>query len=501
MRKLANGGITPLVFFTRRLSAVKRTKSIRFNIILNVIRQCCNILFPLITYPYISRVLGATNLGKYSFADSIIQYFMIVATLGVTGYAVREGARIRDDKEKLVSFSAEIFGVNIISLVTSLLIMLASIFFVPRLFDNRVLLLILSLNIVFTVIGREWVNLIYEDVWFVTLRYIVFQVLALVFLFAFVKDKNDYVIYTWIMVFSISGAQIINVIRTNKYVPLRIAFTQNTYKHIKPIMFMFCISAATVIYVNSDVTILGILRSESEVGIYYMVGKIYTLCKTLLNAIITVITPRVAYYIGIGKEREYKNLLNITKKGLITLIIPCVVGLFMLSDNVISIISSEEFITGVSALRILCVAMLFAVFGCYYSQVVLIPNRCEKGFLVATVVSATVNIGLNFIFIPIYGISGAAVTTVVAEIIVFIVCFMYSSKYIKHVFDRELVPVVAGAVGIMFVCYMIKKLNFSIFFESVLAIVSSIIVYVFIQVLLKNSCLLKVIQDMKEMKK
>lgn len=480
---------------------MKKPPSIKINIVLNVIKQCCNILFPLITYPYISRVLGSTNLGKYSFADSIIQYFMILATLGVTGYAVREGARIREDKERIFIFASEVLAINFVSLIISYVVLVLCAFNIPQLAESRLLLLILSANVIFTVIGRDWVNLIYEDVLFITVRYIVFQIIAVLLLFVFVRNTNDYVIYTLIMVFATSGAQIINIIRTKKYIPYKLLFSKNARKHIKPIMLMLCISAASVVYINSDVTILGLLRSDSEVGIYYMAGKIYTLCKTLMNAIIIVITPRVAYYLGLGKVVEYKEMLNSLRKGLLTLVIPCVVGLFMMSDNVIVLIASKEFISGSMSLRILCVAMLFAVLGCYYSQGVLIPNRCEKGFLIATIVSAFVNIILNFVLIPIYGINGAAIATVIAEIIVYIICFGYSLKYFRHSIDEEIIPIVCGSVGIIGVCFLVKTLFNGLLLETSVAIIASIMVYFLIQVLLKNDFLTIIMKDIKKVRK
>lgn len=474
---------------------MKKIPSIKINMILNVIKQCCNIIFPLITYPYISHILGATNLGKYSFADSIVQYFMIIATLGVTGYAVREGARIRDDKEKIKTFAAEVFGINVLSLLVALVGLLVCTSFIDKINSNRTLIFLLSLNICFTVIGREWINLIYEDIFFITIRYIIFQILALIGMVLFVKKENDCIIYALIMVFATSGAQIANVFRTQKFVPIQIAFSKNTKSHIGPILFMFCISAATIVYVNSDITILGFLRDEAEVGIYYMAGKIYTLCKTVLNAIITVVTPRVAYYIGCNQKEKYEELLDLLRKGLITLILPCIVGLYMLSENVISIIATNEFISGASALKILCIAMLFAVLGCYYSQGVLIPYRCEKGFLIATLVSAVVNIVLNFVLIPVLGINGAAITTVLAEIIVFVICFSFSRKYFIHGFDKIIIPVIIGAFAVAGVCYVVKYILKDNVLITLVAVILSITIYSLIQIIFKNECLLVLLKN------
>lgn len=473
---------------------MKKYRSIGINAVLNIIKQCCNILFPLVTYPYISRVLGTDSLGKYSFSDSIIQYFIMTATLGVSGYAIREGARIRENKERLNDFCSEILTINIIALLISYTTLMLILALVPKLALYTKIILILSINIISNVIGRDWINLIYEEYFYITLRYIFFQVLSLVLMFVFVKDDNDCIIYTVIMTVATSGAQIANVIYTRRYVPIRLTLSRECMHHIKPIMCMFCTSVATILYINSDVTILGFLRSDEEVGVYYIIGKIYTLIKTLINAIILVTVPRISYFLGRNEEKSYHTLLEKLESVLFTLVIPCVVGLFAISKDIILIIGGEKYLSGNCALKILSFALLFSVMGCFYAQTILIPNRKEFRFLIATIVSATMNITLNFVLIPKYGINASAFTTMMAEIVIVILCAIFSRDILKKIEYKFNFSIAVGVLAIVGVCFCVDKLGMSTIVETGLSILFSSIVYFSIQVIGKNKFMLELLK-------
>lgn len=138
-------------------------KSIKINAFLNIIRQSLSVIFPLITYPYVSRVLGAENLGRYSFSDSIVQILITVSMLGIPTYAVREGAMIREDKNRIERFCSEIFTINFISAFFSYTLLLIMVLAVERIRIETVLILILSINVLSKCMGRDWLNSIYEE--------------------------------------------------------------------------------------------------------------------------------------------------------------------------------------------------------------------------------------------------------------------------------------------------------------------------------------------------
>jgi len=475
-----------------------KKKSIKINAILNIIKQCCSIIFPLITFPYVSRVLGAANFGKYSFSNSVIAFFMTFAALGVPIYALREGARIREDKKKIQQFSSEVFSINIFTMLISYSILLITIFFVGRLQKDVLLTYILSINIITSILGRDWINSIYEDFLYITMRYIIFQMISVILIFIFVKNSDDCIKYTIIMLFSNSGGYIANFFYTRKYVPIKITFHLNLKQHLKPILYLFGSAIAIMIYVQSDITILGFLRTEDEVGVYTLASKVYVIVKSLLNAVIMVILPRLSYYLGEENREAYDNLLKKLKNTLITLIFPCVVGLFCMAKDVMMLVGGKEYLSGTGALQILCIALIFAVLGCFYAQGILVPNRKEKYFTIVTVISATVNILLNVELIPIFGIKGAALTTVIAEIIIMLMCQYFSKEMIKLSNDKKnMFSVIIGCIGVAGVCYGVHFLSLHYLVELCASILFSIIIYGISLLLTKNDIFMKFIKEFK----
>lgn len=465
---------------------MKKTKSIQINAVLNIIKQCCVIVFPLITFPYVSRVLGSANLGRYSFSDSIIQYFISLASLGIPTYAVREAARVRSNKKELTQLATELFSINVLMMIISYIILFSVVLFVPRVQRESVLMIILSFNILFNTLGRDWINTVFEDFFYLTLRYIILQTISLILILCLVKRPDHYVLYTVIMAIAYSGNYLLNIFYTRRYIPYKLTTKLNLKKHLKPILYLFCITISTTIYVKSDITILGFFKSDSEVGIYTLSSNIYTVIKSLLNAVIIVVIPRLSVYLGEKRNDEYEGLLNSLKKVLYTLIIPAIVGVFLLSEDIMLFMGGESYASGYVSLRILCFSLFFAVFGCYYSQGVLVSLRKEKYYFIATLASAIVNVVLNLILVPFFGLNATAATTVIAETMVMLICRHYSLSSIKNRGKVDLISIGIGCIGIIVVCYLCNMLISGLILRIVISIVVSVIAYFTLLVLIGN---------------
>lgn len=475
--------------------------TLKINMLLNVIKQCCNIIIPLITYPYVSRILGATNYGKYSFADSIINIFMTIACLGIPTYAIREGARLRDNKVKIEQFSAEVYTINILSLIITLISLVIVVNFVPRLDKDALIIYILAFNIVTSILGRDWLNNIYEDFAYITIRYIFFQIVSVILIFIFVKDNNDYIKYTCITLIANSGGYALNFFYTRKFVPLKITNKINLKKHIKPILLLWGVALAIQIYIMSDVTILGFFQPDDQVGIYSLSSKVYTIIKSLLNAIIIVTIPRISNCLGEKKKSEYLLVAKDVQDILYTLVFPTVVGLFMESKNIILLIGGSEYVSGATVIKILCIALIFAVFGCFYAQIILVPTRNDKYFFIATVISAIINIALNFLFIPQFGICGAALTTVIAEGCVMVICMHYARKIYPIYKNKNLQSILFGCLCIISICIIVNQTHYSTILKTILSIIISCCVYFGIAIICKNSVIIEFCVAIKHMRK
>lgn len=479
---------------------MKEENSLSKNAVLNGIKQACSILFPFISFVYCSRTLGTEGIGVYSFGQSIVAYFLLIAALGIPNYAIREGARVKDDKEKLVQFINKIFSINCIMTVVSYVLLFASILFVDKLDYYKMVILIQSIQIILTTLGADWINSIYEDYAYLAIRYIAIQVLAIICLLIFVRKPTDVLIYTLITMLSNAGGNILNWFYLRRKYDIKISFTLDMgwNDHFKSIAVLFFNSVALIIYMNSDITMLGFLKDDNCVGIYTISSKIYSMMKTLINAIIMVTIPRFSYYIENSKKEKYKDSLSKVFNVLLLILFPLSIGMFLEAEKIICLVAGEAYLSGTNVVRILSFAMLFAVYACFYSYSILIPNRLEKRFLQATVAASLINIFLNFVFIPIFGMNGAATTTFIAEFLVCIISAYYSNKQIRVGFDyRNLFSIIFSGSSVFLVCIFIDSFIKCSFVSLLVDIILSVIVYVVFLIIFRNPFVLGLIRDFK----
>ncbi|MEK1311991.1 flippase [Limosilactobacillus fermentum] len=453
--------------------------SVKKNAVLNVIKQACSILFPLITYPYVSRVLGSTSYGIYSFADSIVSYAVLIAGLGISTYAIREGSPIRDNQKKINQFSSEIFSINVISTIVAYLLLFFSIFVSTKIMADRNVIFVRSIMIILTTIGVDWINNIYEDFSYITIRYIVFQTISLVLMFAFVRSTRDIIIYTFITVIAAAGGNVLNVFYVRKYVRIKFVL-RGLSKHIKPIIILFANNVAVAIYVNSDITMLGFYVTNSQVGIYALASKIYNLAKLMINALIIALMPRLSYIIN--DKEKYQQYAKVILKYLVVISLPIVSGFVFLSKQIIFLVGSEEYISGAFSLGILAFAIIGAIGGSFFSNCILIEHKEENFILIATSISAFLNIALNFLLIPKFGINGAALTTLIAETIACILEAFYAKRYVplRKLFSGEMIYSIIGSLLVSIICYLTTSVVNDSVVSLIIAGVLSIGIYILV---------------------
>lgn len=477
-----------------------KNKSLGKNALLNLIRVIFSLTFPLITFPYISRTIGPERYGKVNYCISIVSYFTLVATFGITDYASREGAHIRKDKIKLKQFCNQIFSINLIIAAIIFILYVFFIFNSNTLVNYRILLIIEGIQIIILPFTIEWFYTIFEEFSYITIRSIIIQFISLILLICFVKNNSDYYKYALILVLSNSGASVFNFIHSRKI--LRICFTRKLEikKHIKPMLILLGHSIALSVYVSSDTTMLGIFCGDYEVGIYSAASKIYLIIKQLLNAITIVAVPRLSNYIGNEEEQSYENLCGKLAKYLFAFSCPCVIGITCLSSQIMVVIGGQEYLKAGEPLLILSGALLFAVFACLLTQGILLPQKLEKYILYGSVCSAIINLAFNFVAIPNCGYNGAAITTVIAEGMMFFISWYYSKRYLKFEFGKEAISVICGCVSIFIVCMLVNKCVSNIYLLVIFAVTASIVTYSFILVIFKHTIILDIYGYIKNWK-
>lgn len=467
-------------------------KSLKLNAFLNGLRSLLSVIFPLITFPYVSRVLSINGIGKYNFSNSIISYFMLIAALGISNYAVREGAKYRNNKRKINQFVNEVFTINACSAIVSYVCLFICLITFSKLHSYLICILIYSIQIGFSVISVDWLFTIYEDFVYITIRSILFQIISILLLFVFVRHSNDYLNYAAITVFSAVGSNVLNFYRAEKEHRIHLVFHFNWKKHMTPILILFAANVANLIYVNSDVTLLGLLKSNYVVGIYSVSSRIYTIIKSVLSAVLLVSVPRLALLYGNKEFSKYKILLSKLTNMLVLLVLPAMIGLIMLSKQVVLIIAGNHFLRSVMSLRILAVAYIFSILAWILSDCVLIPAKREKYLLYSMTISAVINIVFNIIMIPYWSENAAAISTVLSELAMFTINYHYAKDIVKEVFVskdllRTFTNSFVGCIGIIIVCLGINIIFSSIIIKTILSVLFSVLVYGLILVMLKNT--------------
>lgn len=462
-------------------------KSLGVSAVLNTINTLLGMFFPLITFPYISRVFGANYVGKINFSNSVVSYFALIAALGITTYATREGAIVRENRQKFNDFANEVFTINIVSTFVAYAIMFASILTVPIFKPYLLVMGIQSISLLSTTIGINWLYTIYEDYIYIVTRNVIFQIISLCFLFLFVHEKEDYIIYCIISMISTCGSNVCNLFYSKKYIDLKLTSLKNCLRHIKSILLIFTSTIASTIYVNSDNILLGVLSGDYYVGIYSISVKIYMILKSLINSVFGVTLPRVSMYLSNQKEKE--ALLIIQKVFIITtmILLPIVVGVNLLCDEVILIIGGSEYYEAAMSLRLLMIALVFSIYASFYSTLILLPQKREQIITWTSIGSAVLNIVLNFFFIKLWRQDGAAFTTVISEIVVCLVYYVSGNKLVKmEIKKKEIIKILVATIIMTTVGCLIKTYNFGWIINCVVMVSVCALVYVLSLFFLKS---------------
>ncbi len=404
--------------------------SIIENAIFYFLKTFFNLLYPIFTFVYASRVLGVEGIGRINFTKNFIMYFVMIAMLGMNYYGVREAAQLREDKEKLKEFVSEVFLINLFSSILAYILLAICMCFLHQLQDYRVLLVINSISIVLSGMGMEWLYQALEKYQYIALRSILFQIIALCLVPILVKDTDDINLYALIGVFATSGFYILNFFYAKKYICVFNYKIRNLKRHMKPILLLFAMAVSIELYTVLDSTMLGFLKGDISVGYYTAAIKINKIMNTLITSLGVVIIPRLSYYLGKQeKEKAYGLAINVYQT-VFMLSIPAFVGLFVLSKDILYLFCGKEYIIAADTMQILTPIVLIIPFSIITNLQIFVPLKKEKKILMSTCTGAVINIICNVILIPHFAENGAAIATVLAEMGVSMVCLFNVRKIV-----------------------------------------------------------------------
>lgn len=427
-------------------------KSLKINFIMNSILTMSSFIFPLITFPYVSRILTPAGTGKVSFVTAIISYFALLAQMGIPTYGVRYCAKLRDDVYRLSQAVHEIFLLNFILTVIIYGILGVMLLFIPQFQEEKLLLIIMSLTMLFNVIGMEWLYKALEQYTYITIRSIAFKFIALIATFMFVRQKQDYIVYGAITIFASSASNICNFINVRKFISWHPMKTYNFKRHLKPIIIFFGLTCAATVYVHLDTIMLGFMKTDVDVGYYNAAVKIKGILVSIVTSLGVVLLPRSTYYLEKKLEEEFYKITYKALNFVVLIAIPLMVYFMIFAEEGILFLSGDAYRGSILPMQVIMPTLLFIGMSNVTGMQILVPLGKESVVLYSEIVGAIVDLILNFLLIPILASTGAAIGTLAAEAAVWAVQVIYlrndiGKMYKKIQFKAILIAVTAACLG------------------------------------------------------
>lgn len=387
----------------------------KYNFIMNAILTVAGIIFPLITFPYISRVLLVEGSGKVAFATSVVTYFTMFASLGIPTYGVRACAIVRDNKEKLSKTVQELLIISGGTTLLTYIVFGISLFVIPEFAQERTLLLIVGLGIGLNTIGVQWLYNALEQYSYITTCSILFKVIGMILMFLLVKESSDYQIYGGVYVIASFGSYVLNFICLRKFVTFQKTGTYQFKQHLKHIMVFFAMSAGASIYLNLDVVMLRFLQSNEAVGYYNAGIKVKTVLVTCVTSLGTVLLPRLSYYIETADKKAFQLMVGKAFRFVFVAASAVTVYFSIFARESILLLSGEAFLPAVGPMMILMPTVLLIGLSNVTGIQILTPNGREREVMYSIWGGAILDFVLNLIVIPKFSANGAALSTLLAE--------------------------------------------------------------------------------------
>lgn len=503
-------------------------KSLKLNFIMNAVLTMSAFVFPLISFPYVSRILLPEGTGKVSFATSLISYFTMFAQLGIPTYGVRACAKVRDDKRLLSKTAHELLIINLVTMAISYALLFVLIFFphflqgvllaghpgagsrswmievalrfcdaVSKIYDERTLFLVISTTIFFTTIGMEWLYKALEQYTYIAVRSIIFKAVALVAMFLLVHEKEDYVIYGGISILASSASFVMNFVHARKYIFMRPMGGYEFKPHLKAVMIFFAMSCASTIYTHLDTVMLGFMDTDVTVGYYNAAVRIKNILVSIVTSLGTVLLPRAAYYVEHKLWDEFRTISRKALNFVLVAATPMMLYFILFARDGIFLLSGAEYAGSILPMQLAMPTLLFIGLSNILGIQILVPMGKETYVLWSIIAGAVVDLILNVALIPAYGASGAAAANMLAECTVMLVQFIMLRKEVMSSmrqiqYWKLLLALIAGAGA----SFWVASLGLGSFLSLALSAVLFFAAYGLVLVVMKEQMVCEVLGQM-----
>ena len=394
--------------------------SVKKNFSYNLILTFCNYLFPLLTYPYVSRVLGVEKIGTCNFVDGIINYFVLFSALGIGSYGVREIAKCKDDVERRSYVFSNLIAINILGTVLALAILIAGTLWLPSLQSYRDFLWIGVVKLIFSMFLIEWFFQGMSEFKYITIRSVLVRFIYVIAIFIFVHTKEDVVLYYGLTV----GTVVINAVvnwnfsRRYRFLSFR---NLNVKLFIVPVLVFGYYRILTSMYTSFNLVFLGFVSGDTEVGYFSTATKLYTILMGVFTAFTTVMVPKVSELLASGEKEKLQIMANKTFSLLSILSLPIILFSLFCADDIILILSGPGYEGAYIPFRIVIFLLLIIGMEQIVIQQFLMASTSNKSVFNVSTTGALVGIILNILLTPYLGAVGSAISWGLSELSVLLV--------------------------------------------------------------------------------
>lgn len=475
-------------------------QSVKVNYILNLINTGTQMLFPLITFPYVCRVIEADGIGQINFFQSIISYISLFTCLGIPMYAIREIARDRSDVVQMNRTAMEILLLHSMLTLVGYAIVAILCLTVPQIQVNIPLFLILSLTIFFTAIGCEWFYQGIEDFKYITIRGLIIKTVSVVLLFIFVKSKTDLLYYGCYTVFGVLGGNIFNFFRLRKYIHREnIIFSElHIKRHIKPVLKVFSFSVVTSIYLQLNTVLLGFLKNALAVGYFAAATKVMQMLLTMSACLGSVMMPRASHLIAENKEDEFNRLIQKSYDFTLAIALPMTIGLIFCAPSLITALCGVKFEHSILPSQIIAPIIFMVAISNVFGIQVLFPKGKINIVTLCCGIGAVADLILNLCLIPFFSYIGTSIAYLGAEVATTVSMYFIGRKYIPIIyFKKSHLTYALGCIVMAFVLYGLSLLQLPTLSILLLQGCCGVLAYFIILCICKDEMLVQILSKIK----
>ena len=424
------------------------------NYLYNLSYQILTIILPIITVPYVTRIFTSEALGNYVFYNSIVSYFSLFAMLGIGVYGTKQIAAASD----VSSTFWNIYAIQLIASILAISVYIIAIFSIPQM--GGVIPLIVVITLFAKMIDISWLFSGKEDFKKITIRNVVIRIIGVISIFIFVKSSDDLYLYVFLIVIFDFLGQFVMWVPAKKFIKRPSFNTKIMKKNLHPIVLLFLPQVAISLYVVLDRTLLGLLGSYSDVGIYEQGQKLISILLKVVSSLGVVMLPRVANLLSERRDKEAQNMVKFSFILYNLIIFPMMFGLIAVNEVFVKLFLGQNFQDVKYVLYVIVFNIMFVGWTNILGYQVLVVRNKNKEFMLSTTIPAFVSVAVNIAVIPFFGYIGASITSVVVEILVFAIQWYYSRNIINKnlLFNKDLAKIICSSL-VMFGAVMLCKMT------------------------------------------